>query len=249
MTKDLYIQDSAEVHFTSLVTGNVVGVGYAQTAGIEGTTEESDIRGGIGNKLAYTIRSSKDIELSVTSATFKPEFFALTQGTEHVENISKDVTKSLTLTVGGEEGALTLTLPEDLNSINTVRVEDVKGVQQDVSATSGQVELPESFEAKVGDSLEVFYLKTVTGRALDFNASKFGGKVKVEYATLCYDRETATVYSDLYFIFPECIPSGDFSMSLENGEAYIPEMTFKVTAPAGSDVLGTKLEEIREDSP
>lgn len=244
MSRDLYVQDTAEVFFTSLVTGNVVGVGYATIVGLEQTTEETDIRGGIGNKLAYTIRGSKDLTLNITSATFKPEFLALTQGTEYIEDVTGEVTKNLFLKVKQEVDKLVLELPTDLIALTTVRVEDTDGSQQDVAVTTGKVELPIGFAAKEGDELEVFYLKTITGRAFDFDAKKHGAKVKVEYNTLCYDKETATPYSNLYFVFPECIPSSSMSLTLTNGEAWTPEMNFKVTAPKGSDVLGTKYEEL-----
>lgn len=243
MTRDLYIQDTADVFFTSLVTGNVVGVGYAQMAGLDQTEESEDIRGGIGNKLAYTIRSSKDLELSVTSATFKPEFFELTQGTEYKKDVEAEVTQGVTLKVGAD-GAVSL--PEDMEDVKVVRIEDLNGNQEDVEFTDGEGELPDTFTAKEGDELEAYYLKTIVGRALEFDAEKFGSKVRVDYNTICYDREKAVVYSDLHFVFPECIPAGDFSMSLSAGEAYIPEMTFKVTAPKDSSVLGTKYEVVRD---
>ena len=244
MAKDLYIQDTAKVFFTSLKSGNVVGVGYAQMAGLEGTEEESDMRGGVGNKLAYTIRSSKDLALSVTSATFKPEFLEMTQGSEYVTD-TMDVTDSFFITI---ETAGEFDIPTELTDLNlaTVRVEGTDGVQKDQEVTGGKVTLDPEIVAEKGDEIEVFYLKSVTGRSIEFNAAKHGAKVKVEYETICYDRETADVYSDIYFVFPECIPSGNFSMNLQNGEAYIPEMNFKVTAPKNSDVLGKKMEVLRK---
>lgn len=249
MAKDLYIQDTAEVFITSLLTGNVIGVGYAQTAGFEQTTEETDIRGGIGNKLAYTIRSSKDIELTITSATFKPEFLEMMQGSEFKENVEKEVTASARAIVkaGGEEGnQLSLEIPESVKEdLKVIRIIDDKGKQIDVDIDAGEGDVPADTSFKEGDEVEFYYFKKVTGRALDIDASKFGGKVKVEYRTICYERETATIHSDLYFIFPECIPSGNYGMTFQNGEAFIPEMVFKTTAPEGSDVIGTKLEVLR----
>lgn len=248
MTKDLIIQDTAQVFFKSLVTGNVIGVGYAQVAGLEGTTEETDLRGGVNNKLAYVLRSSKDLSLNVTSATFKPEFFALMQGTEIQDGVTAEITKNVFVKV--TENATTptdleLVLPTELSSLTTVRVEDVDGEQQDLAVTSGIVTLPTGFDAVAGDELEVFYLESVTGKSVEMRTDKHPSKVRVEYQTICYDRETATVHSDIYFIFDEAIPSGNFSMSLQNGEAYIPEFNLRVTPPKGSNVLGRKLEVVR----
>lgn len=245
MSKDLYIQDTAKVFFKSLVTGNVVGVGYAQVASIEGSAEETEVRGGIGNPLAYVIKSAKSIDLNVTSATFKPEFLALMQGTEYRDNATAEIMDSVYLRVVDNAGTLSLVLPDELKNLTTARLEDVDGVQQDVPAVSGTVELPIGFTASAGDELEVFYLKTITGRALDFDASKHPSKYRVEMSTLCYDRETQAVYSDIHFVFPEATPSSTFSMNLQNGEAYIPEMNFKVTSEKGTGILGTKYEVVR----
>lgn len=245
MSKDLYIQDTAKVFFKSLVTGNIVGVGYAQVASIEGSAEETEVRGGIGNPLAYVIKSAKSIDLNVTSATFKPEFLALMQGTEYKNNATTQIMDSTYARVQEIGGTLQLTLPDELKSLTTVRLEDLDSVQQDVPSLAGVVDIPEGFEAKAGDELEVFYLKTITGRALEFDASKHPSKYRVEMSTLCYDRETQAVYSDIHFVFPEATPSSTFSMNLQNGEAYIPEMNFKVTSEKGTGVLGTKYEVLR----
>ena len=248
MSRDLYIQDTAEVHITSLLTGNVIGVGYAQTAGFEQTTEETDIRGGIGNKLAYTIRSSKDIELTITSATFKPEFLEMMQGSEFEEEVTREVTRSGRGRVEGADDGLIIAMPSGLEELNVIRIVDDKGKQIDVDVDAGEAVLPADVLFEEGHEVEFYYLQEVTGRALNIDATKFGGKVKVEYRTICYDRETAVIHSDLYFIFPECIPSGNYGMTFQNGEAFIPEMTFKTTAPEGSDVIGTKLEVLRDEA-
>lgn len=249
MSKDLYIQDTAKVFFKSLESGNIVGVGYAQVASIEGTAEETEIRGGIGSPLAYVIKSAKSINLNITSATFKPEFFSLMQGSEYKEAQTAEIIDSVYAKVtAGTDGALEITLPTDLSTLTTARVEDVDGAQQDIAVTGGKITLPEGFVAVAGDELEVFYLKSITGRALEFDASKYPSKYRVEMSTICYDRETATVYSDLYFVFPEATPSSTFTMSLQNGEAYIPELNFSVTSEKGTGVLGTKYEVIRSAS-
>lgn len=246
MSRDLYIQDTAKVFFKNLDTENIVGVGYAQVSSITGSADETEVRGGIGNPLAYVIKSAKSIDLQVTSATFKPEFIALMQGTEYVDGVSEQIMDSIYLKVTDNAGTKQLTLPETLMSLTTVRVEDTDGAQQDVAATTGIVELPVGFSAEVGDELEVFYLKTITGRSIDFDASKHPAKMRVEMSTLAYDREKATVHSDIYFIFPEATASSAFAMNLTNGEAYIPEMNFKVTSEKGTGVLGRKIEVPRQ---
>lgn len=236
MTRDLVIQDTCNVYMTSMVTGNIVGVGYAQLSGIEGSEESTDLRGGIGNKLAFILRSSKDVTVSVTSATFKPEFLAMMQGTE-MEDFTESVTNSVFLKVTENAGTAQVTLPTDLNALTAVRVEDIDGKQTDLVPTVGVIELT-GMKAKAGDTVEVFYLEQITGRGITFDAEKFASKVKLELRTVAYDRELAQITEDLYYIFDEGIPAGAFNMQLQNGEAYIPEMSFRVTAPQGSSKLG-----------
>lgn len=246
MAKDLYVQDTAKVFFKSLTTGNIVGVGYAQTATIEATAEETPIKGGIGNATAYIIKSSKEINLTITSATFKPEFFALQQGSEYKNDVIENVIDNLFAKVEDDgTGNKVINLPEELKNLTTVRVEDIDGIQYDLPAIDGVVSV-ETFKAKDGDELEVFYLKEIKGRAITIDASKYPSKYRVEMQTLCYDRETETPYSDIYFIFPEASPSSAFTMSLTNGEALIPEIQFTVTARKGTTELGTKYEVLRK---
>lgn len=247
MSRDLFIKDTAKVFLKSLVTGNIVGIGYAQTGNLEFTEEQNEVRGAIGNVVAYTLKSAKSINIQITSATFKPEFFAITQGTEFKDNVSREMIDNVFLKVKkNSEDKLELELPTNLSSLTTVRVEDVDGVQQDLAVISGKVELPSGFEAKEGDELEVFYLKEVTGRVLEFDAGKYPTKFLIQMQTLCYDRETEEVYSDIYFVFDEASPSSAMTVNLQNGEAFIPELNFTVTSAKGTGVLGRKYEVLRK---
>lgn len=256
MAKDLYIQDTCEVFITA-ENGDVVGVGYAQVSGLEISVDSTPVRGGIGNKLAYTIRSSKDLSLNITSATMKPEFLSIIQGGEwEVVSGTDEVTRTFVATVkevvdavtGTPTGDFEIELPTNVQTLNltAVRLEDVDGVQQSVPVPLGttSIELPNGFTAVKGDEIEVFYLKPVNGRKFDIKTGKYGAKYKIEYNTICYDRETETPHSELSFVFPQAVADGNMSMGFQNGEAWIPEMNFNVTTKKGSDVLGTKYEEI-----
>lgn len=244
MGKDLFIQDVAKVKFISKATGNVVGVGYAQTAGFEISAEQTEVRGGVGNPVAYVIKSSKSINLNVTSATFKPEFIALTQGTSFEDNKTANIWDSFFATVATDGADLTIAIPTELQSLSlaTVRVEDTKGKQLDLPVAGNEVEIPSTLSAAAGDEIEVFYLKSVTGRRIQFKADSFSEKVEVQFEVPCYDRETETIVSDLYYTFYEASPSSNFSLTLQAGEALTPELSFIVTAPKGSSVLGEMLD-------
>lgn len=48
MGRNLFIQDSADVLIRNKKTGNIVAVGCASIAGLNVTTEQTEIRGGLG---------------------------------------------------------------------------------------------------------------------------------------------------------------------------------------------------------
>ena len=236
MTRDLVIQDTCEVISEDLVSNNIYNVGYAQISAIEQTVDSTDLRGGIGNKLAYLLRTSKDISLQITSATFKSEFLALISG-DTMKDVAEKVRKVLYLPVKLNASVKEITLPTAQSALTAVRVEDVDGKQYDLVPSAGVIDVT-TLQAVEGDELDVYYLDDVTGQGIEFDAEKFGNKYKITYRTVAYDREKAIITHDVYFIFDEAIPDGAFSMQLQNGEVYIPEMNFRVTPPTGSSKLG-----------
>lgn len=239
MSRDLVIHDTCEVLITDLVTKDVIAIGYAQTAGLEQTLTEDELRGGIGNKLAYMIRSAKDITLNVTSATFKPEYLALFSG-DKVQEMTEDITRMTYLTVSDNAGTKEIKVPTKLSTVTKFRIEDTDGKQVELTATGGVIDAS-TLKAEEGAELEAYYIESVTGKGVKFKTNKFPNKFKVEYRTVSYDRELAAISENLHFIFPEAIPSGAFNLALQNGQAYIPEFTFRVTAPKGCNTLGKTL--------
>lgn len=237
----LVIQDTAEVLVTKKKNGKVVMMGEAQVAGISQSVSEEILRGGIGNKAIFMIRSDKEMTLNVTSATFDMDYLALTQGVEINESGTAEVTKSANLKVEG--GAVAI--PNAPSGLSTAILRDKDGSQDEVAVVTGSITLPEGSVASDGDVVEVFYKASVTGRSIELNAAKFSDKYKVEYRTIAYNVENASVYSDIYFIFEETIPSGNFDLSLESGSAYAPELNFTVMSPVGTDEMGQMIEELR----
>lgn len=241
----LVIQDTAEVLVTNKKNGKVVMMGEAQVAGISQSVSEEILRGGIGNKSIFMIRSDKEMTLNVTSATFDMDYLSLTQGVDINESGSAEVTKAAYPVAVDNAGTLEGTIPNAPVGLTTAIVKDTDGEQQQVAVTSGTFPVPAGFSIAAGDKVEVFYKDTVTGRSIELNATKFADKYKIEYRTIAYNVENASVYSDIYFIFEEAIPSGNFDLSLESGSAYAPELNFTAMSPLGSDKMGEMIESIR----
>lgn len=247
MGRNLYVQDSAEVLIRNKMTGNIVAVGCASTAGLNITVDSTPIKGGLGNKTCYMIKSSKDIELTVDSSTYQNEFLEMLQGGTHEKDVESKVQARSTGTVIDELGTLTFELPTKHIDVTNIRLEDINGAQEDLVVAGGKVELPVDFKAKEGDKLTFFYTKTFTGTKFTIDAAKYGNKLEITMKTLCYDVESETVYSDLYWVFPSASPTGNLDLTMTAGEALVPSMTFTVTCPNGETEMGYKFEDIRDE--
>lgn len=189
-------------------------------------------KAGIGNGKIFKIRSDKDFTLNFRAATLDQDWLAMTQGVE-VKQDTVEVTRSERHTIKG--GKITV-LGTPVG--NTVYLEDADGTTEEATATTKEVTVPIGITLKDGDDITVTYKESVTGDTIDFDAAKFSSKYKVEMRTIAYDLNTAEVYSDIYFVFPETLPSSDFSFSLEAGSVVTPEISFSVLQPKNSSVMG-----------
>lgn len=249
------LQDVADVTIRDKETGMVVATTEAQMSSISQTISEEDLRGGIGNGRVFLIRSDKTINLTLRSATFDPLYLAITQGVDAVKDKSVAVTR---VKVGEVAEDFTIKIPYKpmegeiitARSIKTgtqIKLDDSAVGEADLGAI---ITIPNGVEDEVdkdgkgklalakGDKVTITYKVFVKGDSITFDSSKFSKKYEVEYRTIAYDQDTGRPDTELYFIFPEVIPSGEFDMSLENGSVYTPEFNLSVNAPIGSTEMG-----------
>ncbi len=242
----IVIHDTADVTITDLNTGKVVLNAEAQLAQITGAISEEDLKGGIGNRKLYKIRTDKEVNLTMRSAIADVEYWAMTQGVAVDQAGVAKVTANETLK--GIDNTFTVhTIADpDLVEADGAKV-TINGVQTDLPiATGGVIDLTTLVATLTGKvDVQVFYQKEVTGKLIKIDSNKFAGKYKVEMRTIAYDLDTATVTSDIYFLFPETIPAGEFDISLENGSVYTPEISFSVMNPIGSSEMGEIIEVAR----
>lgn len=236
MGKQVVIQDVCDVVITDIATGKVAANTYMQMSGLEGTISEEDLRAGIGNGKIFKIRSEKDINLSFRSAVFDNDWLAMTQGVQ-VKEKTVEVTRAERLII--KSGKITI-LGTPVG--NTVSLTDADGSVEEAAATTKEVAIPVGFALEDGDDVIVTYKEEVTGDGIEFDATKFSNKYKVELRTISYDLNTAEIYSDIYFIFPETLPGGDFSFSFEAGSVITPEISFSVLQPRGTTVMGEMID-------
>lgn len=240
----LVMQDVADCVVIDKQTGKTAIYAQLQLSGLEGSISEEDLRAGIGNGRIFKIRTDKALDLNLRSATVDLEWLAMQQGVEVEEGKTARVTKIETVeaaAVSGTPGSFKVTITgTPIN--NTVRITNVEGEQEVATFTTGSISLPSNFVSAAGDKVTVSYYEEVTGNRIQFDASKFSKKYRVELHTIAYSLETAEVYSDIYFVFDEAMPSGDFSFNLESGSVITPEVTFAILAPQGSTVMGELIE-------
>lgn len=256
VNKKIVVQDTADVIFTDLISGKVILNAEAQLAQITGAVSEEDLYGGIGNKKLYKLRSQKDINLSIRSAFASLDYWSMIQGVEVDDEGKATVTKSEYIKVTGgtdfstDPTDIELVIPNVPSTLVDAIVVDKNGEQSpftvayDTATLKGVIALPSS-DFAVGELVQVFYQEEITGNSVKIDSEKFSNKWKVEFRTISYDPDTAKVYSDIYFIFHEVIPSGEFDISLENGSVYTPEISFSVMTPKGSNELGEIIEVVR----
>lgn len=241
------IMDTADVVFKRKSDGKVVFTAEAQLAGLAGEISEDDVFGGIGNKKIAKIRSQKNITLTVRTALFDLEYLSMTQGVA-ITNGTANVYKTDTdLTVTDTAGVLGITVvgtPID----NKVTLTNTKGETTNVVATAKKVTVPTSFAAK-DERVSAMYKESVTGNIVRLDSKTFSENYEVEYHTIAYNPATNQVVSDVYFQFDNALPSGSFDLSLENGNALAPEITFDALAPLNGSEIGRIIEVNRAVAP
>lgn len=241
---ELVMQDVAEAVVIDKQTGETAVYANLQLSSLEGTLSEEDLRAGIGNGKIFRIRTDKELSVNLRTATVDLNWLAMQQGVEVESGQTARVTKIETATVvaSGADFAVNI---KGTPINNEVRVDNGIDEQDVATATTGQVLLPATMAVKVGDKITVTYSEEVTGNRLQFDAGKFSKSYRLELRTIAYNLETAQVHSDIYFIFDNAVPTGDFSFGLESGTVVTPELTFSILSEKGSSVMGEMIEVVR----
>lgn len=226
----LFIMDVADVTFTRKSDNHVVFTSEAQTSTLSQTVDEETIKGGIGSRSIYTIKSNKELELSVRNATFDLEWLAMTQGVAVKDADTLVVQKKFSGTVAS--GGLTI---EGVPAGSVYILNEDRESKETTVAEGGVVTIPPTF-AEDGEDVQVIVEEEVIGKSVKMRSDRFAEKYKVQYQTIVYDAKTEAVVADLYIVFNEVSPSSAFDMSLENGTAYTPELTFRATSNEGGEI-------------
>lgn len=231
------ISDTADVVFKRRRDGKIVFTAEAQLASISQNISEERLKGGIGNKTIAVLRSDKEVELQVRNAIFDSEWLEMSSG------VSFDVKTNTVHTreddLIASNGAITIKGEPKTNGTMLILASNGDQFEGTYDDLLKKVTAPEIIDGK---SYSVLYQIDVTGRTLSLQSDKFSESFSVEYRTIEYDIETNAIKNDLYFVFNSVTPSGNWSLSFENGQAITPELNFTVLTLTGSKEIGKVIE-------
>lgn len=228
-----YIQDTADVLLTRKSDGFKIASGTTQSTSISQSVEEEVIKGGIGNRSLYTIKSDKEIEIQIKDAIFNPQWLAASQGVK-VEDGKTLVVENVE-TVEVEAGGV-IKVKDSSYAGEGVFV-DSKGENHKVTFTAGSATV-EDITEQVGKEGMVTYEVERTGKSIAIRADRFAEKYKAQLSTVIYEAETEQIVEELFAIFHNVTPSSEFELGLEAGSALAPEMTLRCTADAKTKEIG-----------
>jgi hypothetical protein len=242
------INDTANVVFKRKSDGHVIFTAEAQLASISQQISEEKLKGGIGNRTIALIRSDKEVQLQVRNALFDFDWLSVSQGVAVQEDGAATVWKREdSLQVVDNAGTLEVTI-KGTPVGNTVRVINAKGEAEASTETTKKVAVPVGVAVE-GERVSVAYQEDVVGNILTMDSQKFSEAYEVEYSTIEYNPETSQVVADLYIQFDHVIPSGSFDLSLENGSALSPELSFEAMTTGTSTEIGRFIEVERTATP
>lgn len=228
-----YIQDTADVLLTRKSDGFKIASGTTQSTSISQSVEEEVIKGGIGNRSLFTIKSDKEIEIQIKDAVFNPQWLAASQGVK-VENGKELVVENVETVEVEKDGKISIA---DSTYDGEAVFVDSKGENHKVTFAKGEATVTEAAD-QVGKEGMVAYEVKRTGKSIAIRADRFAEKYKAQLNTVIYEAETEQIVEDLFAIFHNVTPSSEFELGLEAGSALAPEMTLRCTADAKTKEIG-----------
>ncbi|TCJ01085.1 hypothetical protein [Cytobacillus praedii] len=238
----LLVTDTADVVMKRKSDGHIFITAEAQLTSISqslGINEK--IYGGIGNKPLAIMKGQKEVTSTLRNAFYDQEFLSLTQGVAITENGSATVHKTEKgLKVAENAGTLEVTITGTPVG-DTVYVRNAKGEVESATVATNKVTVPTGHAVK-DEIVSVTYLSAITGSIVELDAEKFAEAFTLEYHTIAYDPDTNKVVKDIYIQLDHVVPSDEFELSLENGNAIAPEVNFECMASPNATSIGRIIE-------
>lgn len=229
-----FIQDTTDVLLTRKSDGYKIFTGSTQSVGVTQSVEEELVKGGIGNAPQYTIKASKELEITVKDALFDFNWLAATQGVKVKDD--KSITIEMTEIVAlGKSGEVKI---KDQTATAAVVI-GADGANHKATFSKGTATVSGLADVKEGTNVTVIFDKTVEkGKTIAIRSDRFAEKYKAQLYTVAYDKDTEKISKDVYGIFEYVTPSSEFDMSFEAGSAMSPEIKLRATADPKTKEIG-----------
>lgn len=241
----LLISDTADVVVKRKSDGHVFISAETQMSSLSlslGINEK--IYGSIGNKVVGIIKGQKEITSTFRNAFYDKNLLSITQGVAVEEDGTAEVYKREDgLVVTDNTGTLEVTIVGTPVG-STVYVRNAAGETESATVATQKVTVPTG-HAVEGETVSVTYKESVTADIVALDSEKFGEAFEIEFHTIAYDPVSNTVVKDIYIQLDHAVPAGEFEMSLENGTAIAPEVTFDCLTPPNAKEMGRILEVAR----
>lgn len=232
--KNYIIMDTCDVILTRLSDGKKALDTTTTLANINQTVDENNLQAGIGGTTIAKISTNKQITVDVTDALWSLEHLELSQGVRINPTGTATVDVKDVATFTGTSGTIAALVSTPAVTKAQVMA---NGVWVEVAVEDGVFTLPTGVDTSC-PTIQVIYQKTVTGESLKFDSTKFSENYKMQLYTIAYDPETMEVVKDVYIVFDNVSPSGNFSLNFQLGTAITPEMQFQVLKPKCGTELG-----------
>lgn len=236
--ENLLIQDVCEVYIKDInAPTNVFFFGLTSKNDVTQKIKQTLLKGGIGNGVAGTIQSEKEITFKVSTLLDNDSIAQVASGAYATSNTvtiqAKEVVQAST------QGTVTIVATTPALKASTSPVvfdkygKNIAGTwATKVFTATAPTDIP------VGAWVTVLYSADVTGNVLALDSQKFPSSFYVELHTIAYDVNTNKVCADIYWVFTRALPDGNMVQTYEAGKQSGQDMTFTCQLTAGNSSYG-----------
>lgn len=224
-------------------SGNIIATDTLQSADIEISVQENEVRAGRGNSLISILHSDRDINLNLSDAEFRWDWLQKQFGTTAKTEATTAWASPKWYKTANVEGSIKITLDETpLASDSGLKIYTEAGVE--ISSTtytvSGKTVTFTTGTAKDTD-VEVRgykYTTAATASSFDIDNSIFADGVICVLETLEINRDETPEYR-LQYVFDECLPTGNITIStISERTANAMPFNLRVIKPRTTNVVG-----------
>jgi hypothetical protein len=237
----------ADVFNVTLISdnGDVIATTTLTDASIDVKVTENEIRAGAGNTLLGTLHVSRDITISLTDISFRPDWLSKQLGQDVVTGAGVAYCAPKFYTVVDTSGTLTITLDKTPADTSTLAIYDADGVKISSSAYTVATKTVTFTTGVVGgDAVEVrtyTYATDAATQTIEFDSAVFAKGMKAILSTVEIEGDESITH-DIQYIFDNCVPDGNFQIQTKSQkEAAAQAFGLKVIKPTTTTVVGRML--------